>query len=379
LRCRIAKPAMSDSLGTGDGNATPQHTGLYQRWAAGGVALSIIGEVQGDPHALESPGNLVLHESCDRSALAALCDAATGEGAHLWAQLGHAGALAHSAAGRPVGPSALQMEGLSCAEKTTAEIEALPNRFAATAMRAKRSGFSGVQVHAAHGFLLSQFLSPLFNRRNDAWGIGADGGARLLRTVVQAIRDAVGPGFPIGVKINASDRMAGGFDETQSLAAIRALDGCGVDLLEISEGTYFPGAPSSSDGSGGGVHGFSRRVRQAVRVPVMAAGGFKTRAQAAAALRDGVVDVVGVARGLVLDPQLPARWMSGTGPDPVFPQFDGPLPPGAITAWYTMRIAALAAAREADYDLSPGTALSQMADRDRAQAARWIDTFGSAG
>ncbi|MDF1792796.1 MAG: oxidoreductase [Thalassobaculaceae bacterium] len=376
LRCRIAKPAMSDSLGSGAGDATPEQARLYQRWAAGGAALSIVGEVQGDPHALENPGNLVLHAGGDMDALRDVTRRATASGAHLWAQLGHAGALAHAGIGRRVGPSSLSLDGLTCAEMPVGEIEELPARYAATARIAKAVGFTGVQVHAAHGFLLSQFLSPLFNRRSDIWGGALDNRMRLLLTVVDAVRAAVGSDFPVGVKINATDGLAGGLSNQESLAAIRVLARQGIDLLEVSEGTYFPGAPSSSESEGGGVHGFCRRVRAAVPVPVMAAGGFKTRVQAVAALEGEIVDVVGVARGLVLDPDLPRAWTDGVDEDPTFPRFAGPLPEGGVTAWYTMRIAALAAHTEVGYDLKPQTALAAMAERDRERAGRWVARFG---
>jgi len=375
LRNRVAKPAMSDSLGPGDGEATAAHAAVYRRWAQGGLSLSIVGEVQGDPRALENPGNIVLHPGSNLSALRAMTGPATADGAHLWAQLGDAGALAHEGVGRRVGPSPLDLDGLTCAGMDAAEIEALPARYAATALLAREAGFTGVQVHAAHGFLLSQFLSPLFNRRDDAWGGGLDDRMRLMLAVVDAVRAAVGPDFPVGVKINATDGLAGGLGETESLAVIRALDARGIDLLEISEGTYFPGAPSSSEGDAGGVHGFCRRVRAAVSVPVMAAGGFKSADQAAAALADGVVDVVGAARAHVLDPDVARRWIAG-GDGPVFPRFAGPVPAGGITAWYTLRIAALAAGEEANYALTPDRALAAMAIRDRERAARWRAQFG---
>ena len=376
LRCRIAKSAMSDSLGSGTGEATPEQAALYRRWAEGGLALSIVGEVQGDPHALENPGNLVLHADSDIDALREVTHGATGDGAHLWAQLGHAGALAHDGVGRRVGPSALALDGLTCDALAVQEIEALPARYAETARIAKAAGFTGVQVHAAHGFLLSQFLSPLFNRRGDLWGGSLENRMRLPLAVVDAVREAVGSGFPVGVKINATDGLAGGLTEGESLDAIRTLDARGVDLLEISEGTYFPGAPSSSEGDGGGVHGFCRRVRSEVAVPVMAAGGFKTRGQALAAISAGMVDVVGAARGFVLDPELPRHWLEEPGEDPAFPRFTGPLPPGGITAWYTMRIAALAAGAQADYDHTPETALAAMTARDLDRANRWRKSFG---
>lgn len=375
LRSRIAKPAMSDGLAGGTGDATAEQAALYRRWAEGGIALSIVGEVQGDPSALENPGNLVMHEGSDVGALKKMTAAATTDGAHLWAQLGHAGALAHAGVGRRVGPSALSLDGFRCGAMTVEEIEALPARYAETARIARSAGFTGVQVHAAHGFLLSQFLSPLFNRRDDAWGGSLENRLRLPRAVVRAVRKAVGPDFPVGFKINATDGLEGGLAFEDSLAAIRSIKTEGIDLLEISEGTYFPGAPSSSDGDGGGVHAFCRDVRQTISTPVMAAGGFKTRAQALDALKQGTVDVVGVARAAVLDPELGRHWLSGTGPDPAFPRFPRPVPAGGITAWYTLRIAAIAASRDAAFDAMPAEALALMRDRDTERATRWRARF----
>ena len=156
---------MSDSLANGGGNPTEAQIRLYERWAEGGVGVSIIGEVQGDPRFPEKPGNLVLDEQTDQQAIQSLASRATIEGAHIWPQLGHAGALSHLPISQPKGPSALNVEGLQCAGMSIDEIRELPHMYARTAVYAKTTGFSGVHIHAGHGFLLSQFLSPLFNRR----------------------------------------------------------------------------------------------------------------------------------------------------------------------------------------------------------------------
>ncbi|MEO0912422.1 MAG: hypothetical protein AAFY59_05450 [Pseudomonadota bacterium] len=211
LKNRVAKSAMSDSLGDGQGNPGPHQANLYGLWARGGVALSIIGEVQGNPAAAEKPGNLVLGERSDLEPFRALTRAGTAGGTQLWAQLGHAGAMAHPPISTPKGPSALDLPGLTSAAMSRDEIARLPAEFAATARLAQDAGFSGVQVHAAHGFLLSQFLSPLFNRREDAYGGALQNRARLTLEVIEAVRGAVGPGFPVGVKLNAADGLEGGF------------------------------------------------------------------------------------------------------------------------------------------------------------------------
>ncbi|MEO0729131.1 MAG: oxidoreductase, partial [Pseudomonadota bacterium] len=297
LKNRIAKSAMSDSLGDGRGNPTPAQIRLYERWAEGGLAVSIIGEVQGNPSAAEKPGNLVLRPDSDFSAFKTLALKGSSNGAQLWLQLGHAGAMAHPPISTPKGPSALDIPGLTCAALTQPEIDALPSGFARTSGLAKTLGFGGVQIHAAHGFLLSQFLSPLFNKRTDEFGGSIAARARLLLDVIDEVRAAVGPNFPVAVKINATDQLEGGFREDEALAVIEMLDATSIDLIDISGGTYFPGAKSASDRSGTGPYflDFSERARALTTKPLMVTGGFKTLQHATDAIARGV-DVVGLAR-----------------------------------------------------------------------------------
>ncbi len=176
LKNRIAKAAMSDSLGDGRGDATEAQARLYARWARGGVGLSIIGEVQGDARYPKKPGNLVVDASSDVVALGALAEAGSREGSMLWAQLGHAGALADSALATGRGPSALDIGDFHCDALSADDIAALPERFAQTASTLKTLGFGGVQIHAAHGFLLSQFLSArLLRETRDTDGVCSRG------------------------------------------------------------------------------------------------------------------------------------------------------------------------------------------------------------
>lgn len=377
LKHRLAKPAMSDSLGDGRGDPTAAQARLYERWAGGGAALSIIGEVQTDPFALEKPGNLVLAADRDVRAYSDLAARGTVNGCQLWAQLGHAGALAHEPVGRPAGPSALDLPGLACAEMTPGEIDALPAQFATGATRARQSGFTGVQVHAAHGFLLSQFLSPLFNRRTDRRGGSLENRAGILLEVIEAVRQAVGDGFPVGLKLNASDMIEGGFTEADCEALLGMIDETSIDLVEISGGTYFPGARALSDSARGGpsLLGFARRARARTSKPLMAASGFKTRAQAIGAISDGDLDMVGLARPLVLDPGLPRKWLTPAGGDPAFPRFASPRP-GAVTAWYTLRIAAIAGDAEDCFDIEANTALDAYDARDAERCPLWTGRFG---
>jgi 2,4-dienoyl-CoA reductase-like NADH-dependent reductase (Old Yellow Enzyme family) len=377
LKNRIAKAAMSDSLGDGCGNPTEAQLRLYRRWADGGLGLSIVGEVHGDPHFAEKPGNLVLNAGSDEAGFRALAQAGSRNGAQLWLQLGHAGALAHPPISTPKGPSALHLPGLSCGALSRAEIGALPADFARTAALAKRFGFGGVEIHAAHGFLLSQFLSPLFNRRTDDYGGDISARMRIVLDVVERVRAAVGPGFPVGIKLNSSDQLEGGLSPAEALAVVAALDATSVDLIDISGGTYFPGAKSASDGAAHGPYfvEFARAARQRTGKPLMVTGGFKTRDQAQAAVARGDADLVGLARALALRPDLPSAWRRGEDRDPRFPRFAAP-PEGGITAWYTMRLSELAAGREAEAGPTLDAAIAAYAARDARRAESWRRVFG---
>jgi len=238
LKNRIAKSAMSDSLGDGTGHPEEVQNRLYRRWAEGGLAVSIIGEVQGRPDFAEKPGNLVLNDGSDLDRFRALAVEGAANGAGLWVQLGHAGALAFGPTSHPKGPSALDLPSLKCDAMTLAEIAQVPAQFANTARLAQKAGFDGVQIHAAHGFLLSQFLSPLFNKRRDAYGGSIENRMRLLLDSIAETRAAVGPDFLT----------------------------------------------------------FAKEARKRTRIPLMLTGGFKTRAQVDEALASGAVDVIGLAR-----------------------------------------------------------------------------------
>ncbi|WP_300516245.1 NADH:flavin oxidoreductase/NADH oxidase family protein [Aliiroseovarius sp.] len=379
LKNRIAKSAMSDSLGDGTGHPTEAQMRLYSRWAEGGLALSIIGEVQGVPGYIEKPGNLLLDPASDMDRFRELARLGGANETGLWLQLGHAGALAYAPTSRPKGPSALDLPGLHCEALSRDEIAALPGEFARTARLAREAGFGGVQVHAAHGFVLSQFLSPLFNQREDAYGGSIENRMRLLVQVIDAVRAAVGSRFPIAVKLNSSDQLEGGFAEGEALKVIGALDATSVDLIDISGGTYFPGAKSASDSAGRGPYflDFARRARAVTTKPLMATGGFKTRAQADKAVSSGAVDMVGLARALVLEPDLPNLWQADRVPEPAFPRFIE-TPEGGVTAWYTMRMTEIAENRvngtfAGKIDLSDA-----MADYDARDAERtkiWLSHF----
>ncbi|MFY0623988.1 MAG: oxidoreductase [Pelagimonas sp.] len=375
LKNRIVKSAMSDSLADGRGNPTLAQMRLYERWAEGGLAASIIGEVQGDPRYPEKPGNLVLDEEADTGAFSELARRGSAKGAQLWLQLGHAGALAHLPISHPKGPSAIDFPDFQSKEMPLAEIGAVPEGFANTARHAAELGFGGVQIHAAHGFLLSQFLSPLFNRRTDAYGGPIHARMRLLVETVEAVRAAVPADFVVAVKLNATDQLDGGLTEEDAMRVVAGLDRKGIDLLDISGGTYFPGAQSSSERASKGPYflDFARAARGLTSIPLMVTGGFKHHEEAEAAIIAGDVDAVGLARGFVLDPALPSTWQAGKG-DPDFPRF-ATLPPGGMTAWFTMRMADLGEDREGQVDRDINDAIAEYETRDDQRIETWKERF----
>ncbi len=378
LKNRLIKSAMSDSLGDGRGNPTGAQMRLYERWADGGTALSLIGEVQVVPDYPEKPGNLVLVPDADLTAMQALARRGAANGAHIWPQLGHAGALAHGPISVPKGPSPLEIDGLKCDGLSVEEVRGLPHVYARAAALAKTAGFGGVMIHAGHGFLFSQFLSPLFNHRSDAYGGDVGRRFRIIGEVIDAVRQAVGGRFPVAIRINATDKLDGGLTPEHAIEVVRLLDGTSVDLIDVSGGTYFPGAASSSDGvsaSGPYFTDVARSARALTSIPIALTGGIETRAQAVAVLEEGAADAVSLARSMVLDPALPDRWLSGAGGDPVFPVFDAP-PRGGVTAWYSMRLTALGEDSEDRFDMSPAQALEVYEARDAARCEQWRARFG---
>lgn len=377
LKNRLVKSAMSDSLGDGAGNPTEVQMRLYERWAEGGAALSLIGEVQTNPHYPEKPGNLVLVPDADLTALKALARRGSANGSNIWPQIGHAGALAHGPISDPKGPSPLDVEGLRCDGMSLEDIHDLPHAYAQAASLAQKAGFGGVQIHAGHGFLFSQFLSPLFNHRTDTYGGTVQRRFRVIGEVIDAVRQAVGPAFPIGIKINSTDKLEGGLTTDDALQIVQLLDETSVDLIDISGGTYFPGAASSSEGTSSSdpyFIDFARQAKKITSIPIMLTGGFETRDQATRVLADGSAYAISLARAMVLNASLANAWLSDAGGDPEFPTFDAP-PRGGVTAWYSMRLTALGEDREEQFVLSPADALEAYDTRDAQRCETWRNRF----
>jgi 2,4-dienoyl-CoA reductase-like NADH-dependent reductase (Old Yellow Enzyme family) len=305
------------------GAPTDELVRLYRRWGAGGAGLLVTGHVIVDPAGRGEAANVVVTDERHLPALRRWADAAQAHGARLWMQLNHAGRQAPRRLTRePLAPSAIGVKGFGGAfarprALTGEEIEALVGRFAAAAAVARAAGFAGVQVHAAHGYLVSQFLSPRTNQRDDAWGGDPIRRRRFLLAIVAAIRAAVGPDYPIGVKLNSAVFQRGGFTIEESMDVARALEAAGVDLLEVSGGNYEQPMMAQTTRASTRAReayflDYARRIRAVTRLPLMLTGGLRTRAVMEEVLAAGDVDVVGMARPLSYAPELPAQLLAGT-------------------------------------------------------------------
>jgi len=329
IKNRLFKSAMSETLGTSGGAATPELARLYQAWADGGIGLCVTGNVMIDRGARGEPGNVVIEDPQHLAALKAWARAATRNGTQCWVQLNHPGRQAPRGLNREtVAPSAVpfrdEMQAFFATPRalTRAEVRALINRFGMAARVVKKAGFSGVQIHGAHGYLVSQFLSPLSNQRTDDWGGTPEKRRRFVLAVYQAMRKAVGPDFPIGIKLNSADFQRGGFTEEESLDTLRALAAAGIDLIEISGGTYeapaMTGVKTSQAPAKASTRAreayflaFAEKARAAVDTPLVVTGGFRTARAMAQAIESGAVDMVGLARILAIEPDAPQRLLAG--------------------------------------------------------------------
>ncbi|MDO9197541.1 NADH:flavin oxidoreductase/NADH oxidase family protein [Rhodoferax sp.] len=332
IKNRLLKSAMSEALGDQGGAPTPEHTRLYQAWADGGIGLCITGNVMIDRGARGEPGNVVIEDDRHMAALQAWAKAATSHGTQCWVQLNHPGKQAPKGLNKEtVAPSAVPFRADMKAffatprELKPAEVRALIQRYGKAAGIVKEAGFSGVQIHGAHGYLVSQFLSPHHNCRTDDWGGTPAKRRRFVLEVYRAMRKAVGPDFSIGIKLNSADFQRGGFTEEESLDTIRALADAGIDLIEISGGTYEAPAMTGVKVNKEPVKEstrqreayfleFAEKARAAVKTPLVVTGGFRTARGMAEAIQSGAVDMVGLARMLAIEPDAPRRLLAGKKP-----------------------------------------------------------------
>jgi 2,4-dienoyl-CoA reductase-like NADH-dependent reductase (Old Yellow Enzyme family) len=330
LKNRFGKAPLTEGLADEFNRATQRHAELYGRWAKGGAGLVVTGNVQVDRRYLERPGNVVIENNGGIEELKAYARAGTQNGTQLFMQINHPGRQTpRRVCEQPIAPSAVKLKNLPESAfappraMTEAEIEDVIRRFVHVARTAKETGFSGVQIHAAHGYLISQFLTPLVNQRTDKWGGSLENRARLLLTIVRETRKAVGSAFPISAKLNSSDFQQGGFSNSDCLQVVRWLEEAGLDLLEISGGNYEePSMMGSKTSEGAAVADstvrreayfmdYAEQIRKVSKVPLMVTGGFRSRAAMEAALASGALDVVGLGRPMCVETDLPAKILAG--------------------------------------------------------------------
>ncbi len=334
LKNRIAKAAMTEGLAGGDNQGNERFVRLYKRWGEGGAGLLITGNFVVDRWHLERGGNLAIEGPQSNQALAALADiakAAKANGSQIWAQLNHAGRQTQKMINKhPKAPSNI---GLKMGNGrfgtptplTLDEIEKAINAYVHAAKTVEATGFDGVQMHAAHGYLISQFLSPLSNRRDDEFGGSLENRARFLMEIVRRIRTETRKTFAVSVKLNSADFQKGGFSDDESAQVALWLQDAGVDLLEISGGNYEQPRminferkdPLTANKRESTIKreayflDFVPKLRAKVSIPVMVTGGFRTVAGMDHALNNDGVDLIGIGRPLVIDPDAPNKILSG--------------------------------------------------------------------
>lgn len=370
LENRIAKAATSESLAR-KGNPTDVLFRLYETWSLGGAGLVITGNSTVSRRYRERMGNVVLDAQTDRRALGQLARAAKRANNAALVQLSHPGRQTNRfVAGDPVGPSdgpAVAVLGAFARPRALREeeIDQIIADFVHAAVLVREAGFDGVQIHAAHGYLASQFLSPLSNRRTDAWGGPLANRARFLLETVARTRKATGSDFTLAVKLNASDFQKGGFSMEESLLVVGMLERAGVDLLEISGGNFESVALLGFDEKGEAKArsreayflDFARRAKAQTRIPLMLTGGMRSGVVMKQALADGAIDIVGMARPLCLEPDLPGRLLRGEA-DSARPCVRPAssvrrLAAAAETGYYESQIARLARGDEPKNGMSP--------------------------
>ena len=337
LKNRICKAAMTELIAKGDNLANQGHINLYDRWADGNIGILLTGNVQVDRRNLEGPANVVIDKNSYKKQLDSLkawSAAGTKNNTQLWMQISHAGRQTPGEINSsPMAPSniGLKIPGKNYGTPipmTEEDILDVIERFVFTAKIARETGFTGVQLHSAHGYLLSEFLSPDINNRNDAWGGDIENRARIHLEIIKRCREEVGVDFPISVKMNSADFQRGGFTPDESIKVAQMLENASVDIIEISGGTYEQPKligiddltinPERSEKRKESTIAreayfleYAQDIRKAVSLPLMVTGGFRTREGIEDALQSNVCQIVGIGRPLCADPYCIKKMIAG--------------------------------------------------------------------
>jgi 2,4-dienoyl-CoA reductase-like NADH-dependent reductase (Old Yellow Enzyme family) len=402
LANRLVKSAMAEGLSDRSGDPSPAIIRLYERWGRSGAGLLITGNVHIDRRYRERATSMAIDGDSDLNGFRRMATVAKAEGAQVWMQLNHPGRQCPQ--GTPVGPSEGRpvLRGSGYARPRALDVADLRDviaAFARSASLALESGFDGLQIHAAHGYLLSSFLSARVNARCDDYGGSLRARARLLLEVLSAVRPLIGTDRTLAVKLNASDFETGGFDETDAMLVAQWCVEAGAQCIEISGGSYrrlvMAGETVRQRTSAATVPyftDFASRLAAHVTVPVAATGGIRNASAIAAALQGGVA-LIGMARPFCVDPESPRSLLTNTVSDleclasPPLPWLKllGPHSPSrrirryyafASQAWYSEQIVRLAEGKGPDPAMSGRAALNFIARRDREAGRRGRDALG---
>jgi 2,4-dienoyl-CoA reductase-like NADH-dependent reductase (Old Yellow Enzyme family) len=329
LKNRLVKSAMTERISNKKFEPVKGHIQLYQKWANTDAGLLITGNVMIDRKHLESAGNVCFDEEAMFPKLRAWADAGKSRGNHIWVQISHAGRQTNKFTNtHPLAPSEVQLHKIGLFGKpkamTEKDIENVILGFRKAAKIARSSGFTGIQVHSAHGYLLSQFLSPITNKRTDQWGGSLENRSRLLMAVLKETRREVGSEYPISVKLNSSDFQRGGLSEEESLEVVKMLDKAKIDLLEISGGTYEKTAffllneehkmKASTKAREAYFIDFAKKIRAVSSLPLMVTGGFRSFEFCNKVIEDGELDLIGMGRPFITNLEDISGFLEGNIP-----------------------------------------------------------------
>jgi 2,4-dienoyl-CoA reductase-like NADH-dependent reductase (Old Yellow Enzyme family) len=377
VKNRLLKSAMSEQLSDRQNNPTAALTRLYRTWADGGVGICITGNVMVDRNALGEPLQVVLDTQSRLDKFTDWAEAGTLNNTQLWMQLNHPGKqVPNFLCKTPVAPSAIALAG--ALEKgfnkpralEEEEILTIIDQFATSARLARQTGFTGVQIHGAHGYLISQFLSPRHNQRTDRWGGSLKNRMRFVLEVYKAVREATGPDYPVSIKLNSADFQKDGFAEADSMTVVQTLADAGMDLIEISGGTYESPVMTGHRQKASTLKReayfleYAEKVRANASVPLAVTGGFRSAAAMAQALATGATDFIGLARPMCLETDFPAQLMHNPAHALQLPRLSTgvhALDQVAMldVTWYEHQLARIGAGLAPDPGLSPLKSLAK--------------------
>ncbi|MCR4308887.1 MAG: NADH:flavin oxidoreductase [Deltaproteobacteria bacterium] len=318
LKNRIVRSATWEGMCDSEGKPTERLIDLYRTLCKGGVGLIVTGYTYVRADGREMPGTMGIHSDDRIPALKSLTRVVHEEGGRIFCQLFHAGGRASSkeTGTRPLAPSGIKDATSRDLPRAMSEQDILDlvAAFAHGAGRARRAGFDGVQLHGAHGYLINQFLSPLNNARRDSYGGSLKNRIRFLREVHDAVRQEVGPSYPVLIKLTAADNIPGGFALEEAVTVARNLEEWGIDAIEVTSGTVDAGEEGpvrrKIDSPEREAYNapYARRIKAEVKVPVIVVGGFRSPEVAEAILEKEGADFIALSRPFIREPDLVRKW-----------------------------------------------------------------------